>query len=300
MSVSQYLRPPIVLVFSGNENYALGLTVTAASLLEHLPRGRRVRIYILEGTFQPETKRKIQQSLSRWNTDLRFVKPDIARLEGLKLTQGMQPEVYFRLQAGELLPGENRALYLDSDMLVLDDVTTLWETDLQGKTFGAVQDVLISPTIKAIPNYQTLNLDPEASYYSSGLMLIDLRKWRAEKVGERVIRHIAEHPETVRWWDQDGLNAVARDWLPLDVRWNSYGEAAHLYGWVPDPCMTAFTEDLLRHQKIVHFSTRYKPWKHNCLHPKAAAWYETLDRTAFAGWRPDPSTEIPHPPQQLS
>jgi lipopolysaccharide biosynthesis glycosyltransferase len=88
-------------------------------------------------------------------------------------------------------------------------------------------------------------------------------------------------------WDQDGLNAVLhRQWGELDLRWNQnaavcgkpFFKARHL-----DP-------EAYRHAVedpwIIHFNGRVKPWLYSIENPAHALYFEYLDKTAWAGWRP--------------
>lgn len=299
-------RPPqhddcVVLACSTNPNYVLGTAVAIRSALEHLPPDQPVRVYVLDYRLTDELREALLRSWHDDHIEVRFLPPDVSRVNGLKLTQGMQPEVYFRLLLPDLVPDERRVLYLDSDMLVLGDITPVWTTDMKGMPIAAVRDCLLSTTLAAIPHAAELGLDLHAAYFSSGLLLMDLDTWRAQNLAERTIAFIAAHPEAIRWWDQDGLNAVLNGrWTMLDDTWNVYAETAILYGWEPPPTLQPFVQSLIARQRVVHFATRYKPWKSACPHPKTPLFFEVLDRTAFRGWRPEPSSYIPHPPQPLT
>jgi lipopolysaccharide biosynthesis glycosyltransferase len=37
---------------------------------------------------------------------------------------------------------------------------------------------------------------------------------------------------------------------------------------------------------LIHFTTEFKPWLHRPFHPLREVWYEGLDQTAWAKWRP--------------
>lgn len=68
----------------------------------------------------------------------------------------------------KLLPVE-RALYLDSDVLVRGDLKQLWNIDLQGKAVGAVTDI-------GFPMGH--DHSTKAPYFNAGVLLIDLAKAR--------------------------------------------------------------------------------------------------------------------------
>jgi lipopolysaccharide biosynthesis glycosyltransferase len=289
-------RERVVVAVTANEAYARGAAVTVRSLLEHLDPLCDAEIWVLGDALSADTKDRLARSWDDGRTRARFVAPDRSRVAHLKLTQGMQPEAYFRLLAGELIP-RRRALYLDSDMLVAADVLPLWRVPLGGFPVAAVPDVLLSMSLRCVPGWEKLGLDPDAPYFSSALLLMDLDAWRRDRVGDRVIETVERHPDSIRWWDQDGLNiALAGGWKPLDARWNVYVEAAALLGWKPSEDERRAGERLVAEQRIIHFATRYKPWCAACPHPKTAAFFGVLDRTAWAGWRPAAETALPWPP----
>ncbi len=300
--VARLLRPrlPVRVVLAGNENYAVGLAVTVRSALETLSTRHRLDVTVLDGGITDATQRKLRDSWIGFGARVRFLRPDAERVAHLPLTQGMQPATYFRLLLPELLPRVPRVLYLDCDLLVRADLSLLWSADLQGRAVGAVAD-LFSPTLASIPHHREVGLDPAAPYCSCGVLVLDLDRWRAENLGRRTIDFTAAHPECIRWWDQDGLNAVLGGaWTPLDPHWNVTVEAARLYGWTPPAGEDRRFDQLAADARITHFVTRYKPWKYASPHPGTADFLAVLDRTAWAGWRPDPSTRIPFPPEHLA
>ena len=291
-------RPSLAVAVVSNEPYAVGTAVTVRSLLEALDPAWRVRLTVLDGGLSEESRRKLTASWEGFPVTTRFLAPRREDVAHLKLTGGMTELTYYRLLLPGLLPRERKILYLDSDLLVRGDLAPLWETDLAGRPTAAVRDILISTTLSHIPRHETVGLDPDAPYFSAAVLLMDLDAWRGRKIGQRTIAFIAAHPECIRWWDQDGLNAVSNgDWTEVDPRWNVYAESARLLGWEAPSERKEEIERLVAEQRILHFATRYKPWKHACPHPKTADFLAVLDRTAWRGWRPAPETEEPYPPR---
>jgi lipopolysaccharide biosynthesis glycosyltransferase len=91
----------------------------------------------------------------------------------------------------------------------------------------------------------------------------------------------------VRWNDQYALNVVLSGrWGQLDLRWN---QAAHIFSypsWSLSPFDRETFEQLRDDPYIIHFTTCDKPWLATCLHPSRKLFFECVDRTAWAGWRP--------------
>jgi lipopolysaccharide biosynthesis glycosyltransferase len=147
-----------------------------------------------------------------------------------------------------------------------------------------------APTVaspRGLLNFRELGLAPDLAYLNAGVMSLDLRLWREERLSERLLGYLESHPHAIRWWDQDALNAVlAGRWGELDPRWNQIPQV-----WEParegeDGFPASLRELMIRDPWIVHFSTWSKPWHWGCTHPARERFFEVLDRTEWAGWRP--------------
>lgn len=250
----------------------------------------------LDATMQQQLEQTVRSAHA--HATPMMIDVDLAPVRHLTQHGKMPSIVYARLLLPSLLPDVSKILYLDSDMIVLRDVTELWETVLDDHPVAAVPDVFLSTNLASIPHAQKLGLDVDAPYVSSAVMLMDLDRWRRRKIAERTTEWIAANLDSVRWWDQDGINAVIQgDVASLDQRWCVWTQSSRLLGWKPNDEQERILKPIEDDAWIVHYATRYKPWKADCPHPRAALFLEELDCTAFAGWRPDPSSAIPFPPQ---
>jgi lipopolysaccharide biosynthesis glycosyltransferase len=213
---------------------------------------------------------------------------------------------YFRILMPRLLPADlRRVIYLDADLIVRRDLTQLWELDLRDRLCLAAQDCA-APYLDAakslenfdrcgrhlgspvpITNFRELGLSPLAAYFNAGVMLVDLAAWRDADLSGQILACLQQNERHVLWWDQYALNVVlAGRWGALDVRWN---QGCNIYAyptWRDSPFDCQTFERLRSDPFIVHFTTRYKPWKLSCLHPLRQLYFEYLDRTEWAGWRP--------------
>jgi lipopolysaccharide biosynthesis glycosyltransferase len=79
---------------------------------------------------------------------------------------------------------------------------------------------------------------------------------------------------------------LAGRWGQIDGRWNQ-GASIYAYPSASEcPFDPATFTELRDDPHIIHFTTRYKPWLMSCLHPRRKQFFEVLDRTDWAGWRP--------------
>src|SRR5699024_10844753 len=96
----------------------------------------------------------------------------------------------------------NRVLYLDCDTLIVDSIRDLWNIDLEGNTIAALKDSFSKYYRKNI------SLDQNDIMFNSGVMLIDMDKWRQNKVEEKVLNFIKEKNDNVQLGDHGGNNDV--------------------------------------------------------------------------------------------
>lgn len=283
---SIFKRPQeIVIACSSDESYACGLAVTIRTLLDHLHQDRRVRLYVL-GPLSDETKHKLLNSWQDQRLSTQFICPDESLFTGLQCNRHAHPAVYYRILLPQLLTSRSRVLYLDSDLIVKDDIAKLWDISLEGYPLAAVQDTgiqIVGNPQWGLPNYAEIGLAPETPYCNTGVMLLDLKKWRKEHLSARILAYLKAHHTIIRFWDQDAINAIIGGrWLMLPPEWNVGHESLLAKGVSPETHERIMqTIDLVDRQKIVHFLLK-KPWHPDCPHPRVSEFQDIRARTAFA------------------
>ena len=296
---------PIV-VLAADDNFAMPLAATVRSALDNLAPGRKLRIYILDGRIEAATKERLVQSWPDGRYHVEWLQVDESALAGLPISGHVNLVSYYRILIPRLLPVDvRRVIYLDADLLVCTDLSRLWDHDLAGQMCLAAQDCaapyldssqvlanyqLCGPHLgsaQPVPNFGELKLKPDAAYFNAGVLLIDLDAWRNADVSRQSLACLEQHRQHVLWWDQYALNVVlAGHWGQLDARWNQ-GTHVFIYPtWEQSPFDRQTFDQLRNDPYIVHFTTRYKPWRPMCRHPFRKQFFEYVDRTAWAGWRP--------------
>ena len=300
----------VVVATAADENYVIPLAVTVRSLVDSLGPSTQVRLVILDGGITTQSRERLASSWNDPRLEIEWRTPDTGTIAGAPVSGHVTGAAYLRLLLPTILDGD-RVIYLDSDMLVRRDVAALWNEPQQDAPIQAVQD-LAAPWMDAelaadryaerlpllaaarpVANYRELGIRPEAPYFNSGLMVANLALWREERIAQRVLNCLQENAAHVLWWDQYALNVVLADrWRRLDHRWN---QGAHIYAypsWRLSPVSKEAIGPLRTDPWIVHFCSPIKPWQDGCRHPFTAAFFETLDRTEWRGWRPEPAPEV--------
>ena len=112
--------------------------------------------------------------------------------------------MYYRLLALLILPKSiKKILYLDPDILIINSIRPLWETELGNYIFAAASHVGVTGVINDI-NRARLRVDHD--YYNSGVMLMDLTKARSIVNVEEIFQCVREHKEELLLPDQDIFN----------------------------------------------------------------------------------------------
>jgi len=259
---------PIVL--GCDEGFAMPMATTMRSIAEanrvHWP----LDFHLLSDGLREETRAGISGSLPEGAATIRWLTVDLEAFENYRLHPSFTKMIFARLHIPKLFGAEvARVLYLDADLLVLEDIEPLWRTDMQGFAVAAVLDRWDhrlkqgDPELAAVPRVQ--------NYFNTGVLLMDLARWRAERVSERAIAYLDEHPGA-SFPDQDALNAVCDGrWTQLDGRWNLHD--------LRDTDVARMAPE--RRPAIVHFAGR-KPWKTDHLNLNAGFYDAYRSRTRYA------------------
>lgn len=270
------------------------MAVMLYSAVVHLDQSRGVDVFVVDGGLAPATRRRIENVVHHGHAyaQVNWMIPPTDNSGPLPIKSWISTAAYLRLHLPDLIPSNfDRVLYLDSDMLIQDDLGLLWDEFLSDlNPVAAAQDYKI-PLVSSeggLKNYRDLRLLPEKPYFNSGLLLMDLRQWRTEQVAQRVLDYTACHAEFIQWADQDGLNAILADkWSRIDPRWNI---SSHLYYDEVTPegknyeYLMLNRDALIEKPGIIHYTGPLKPWNYRTEHPAKSEWVRYLMRS---GWYSD-------------
>jgi lipopolysaccharide biosynthesis glycosyltransferase len=258
---------------ASDERYASGLRVALFSALEALNGAARV-IILDAGLRDPHGWTRALSTHPRCG-DCDVVSVDVGRFRTLPCQDRFGPASWLRLFLPDLLSNVDRLIYLDADVLVRADLGALWTESSGGAAISAVRDYLFPTFSTGLPHaVSALGVEPDTPYFNAGVLLLDLAAWRRDLLTERAIDFVRIHGDTVRFADQDALNAVTAGLVhELDPRWNvqlGMGSARAVLEHLrtPDELFTG-AGTLRARAAIIHF-TAFKPWQAEGL--RASRW----------------------------
>lgn len=218
----------ITIVSICDNHYMKMLAALMKSIEINYRSHKKIDYYIVEDNVKDRNKVKLQNSVNSDLINLHWIKMSEAIPSGFKFPldySSFPLNIYIRLFIPHFIPvNTEKVLYLDVDMIVLEDISKLWEISLANKVIAGVIDRsgVISSNWLGIQNYKALNLPPDTKYFNSGLLLIDTIKWRKLGLTHKIVKCIQDNIEFADFPDQYGLNVVfANEWTQLDSRWNS-------------------------------------------------------------------------------
>jgi len=148
----------------------------------------------------------------------------------------------YRFFMADIIKNYDKAVYIDSDCLVVRDISPLLGYNLR-------------TPLAAFPEIQLELADnlefKDYSHFNSGVMVVDLLYWRNHGVGKTLVETAKTFDSWAYGYDQDILNAVFKEnWSPIPA---SFNYLINIYKnlEVTDPL-------------IVHWAGKTKPWLSNC------------------------------------
>ncbi|MBC6697794.1 glycosyltransferase family 8 protein [Hymenobacter puniceus] len=156
--------------------------------------------------------------------------------------------IYYRLLFPLVMaPDITRFIYLDTDIIVLGKLRSLYTIDMQNLPVAAVRDF-----VDARPE---LGIFSAGNYFNSGVLLIDRTEWLARDVTNKAIEFIRNNADILVYPDQDALNATLVDsWCKLDSRFN------RMFPEIPKDQPRKKLKSILDDTVILHYTTQHKPW----------------------------------------
>ncbi|MDL2271045.1 glycosyltransferase family 8 protein, partial [Methanobrevibacter sp. OttesenSCG-928-I08] len=197
----------INILLASDDNYAPLMGVTICSFLENNRDSfEKINIYVIDKNISERNKYKIISMINKEDNNI-FIKfindNNIEDVVGLKIHSTRALSAYSRLFADSLLDGKiDKILYLDCDALVTNSFKQLWQMN--------IDDYYCAGVLDAGPKYikTLIGLSEDDDYYNSGFLLMNLKKWREDKLENKFVDYLKDHDGKVFHNDQGIINAV--------------------------------------------------------------------------------------------
>ncbi|MEZ5955159.1 MAG: glycosyltransferase family 8 protein [Hyphomonas sp.] len=266
----------ILIAFGVDAGYVQHMAVTIASILSNSP-GAKFRFLIINDGIDDTDKKKIE-ALAPGHA---FQWPMVTDERVMKLGRKhhISRAAFYRLSIPEFAPADaQRAIYVDSDIVVLGDIRELWKTELNAHPIAAVYDIGMDSEAFA----RKWGLPPaRLNYFNSGVLVLDLAKIRSDQAFDPAYNIIESRWEDAEYMDQCVLNAMFwNNWQRLDPIWNFQRNMI-----IPKPGQPLYAEPedlpVNRRPKLIHYTEQNKPWSVDAYHPLTWMYYRYLRKTPY-------------------
>lgn len=256
----------IPVIASSDDNYAYPLGIMFISLLENTKNPERFHLFVIDGGITEKKKKNLQIEVNKRSSQLTFLTINDEIYTNFPTIAHISAPAYYRISIPELFhESVTRAIYLDCDLIIKNDLQVLWDIDLEGNAIAAAENIS-SSTFKASGLKQS-------DYFNSGVMIIDLDKWRENNIPNKVRKFKTEHPELICTNDQCALNGVFKgQWKRLPLNWNFQSGLYRSSTQTKRIIEKDDSTNPIWSPFIIHYIGWYKPWLTPCYHPLASEY----------------------------
>lgn len=242
----------MILALSCTENWYYYLVVNLYSILKN----NKVRkIYLLLETNNAKDVKYLKKLSKKYKVEFVVININKYQNNYLKENCPNAGTVYTNMCFSRLMLAdfvkEDKVLYIDTDALVLKDVSYVWNLDITDYYVIGVKDY----GVINIDYLETLNLS--GRYINSGFVVFNLKKIREENIVQKWFEIVNSRP--LEFPDQDALNIVCTDHEMYIPSMYNYG-----YGCM----MNVMVNELI---KVVHYLGEKDPWVADKIY--AEFWY---------------------------
>ena len=155
----------------------------------------------------------------------------------------------------------DKALYIDSDVVLVDDIAKLYNRELGDHLLGVVRDGVVEYGPEILREYvKNFVCVPVEQYFNSGVLVMNLKEMRKAKIEERFLYLIEKYNIDTVAPDQDYLNVLCQGrTLMIPEAWDKMPDFC---GGYPD------INDL----HLIHYNMFRKPWHYADVAYQEAFW----------------------------
>ena len=243
----------INILYAGNQKVFDGLLISVLSLTQKTKQDLQIYIMTMDLTcknpaFTPisdEQIKFIENVAKRYNKNNKVTKVDATKVYKDVLDNSVNendrctPYAMLRLLVGYFdMP--DKLLYLDTDTIINNDISDMYNTDISNYELAAVTDILFK------------NFVYDFDYFNSGVMLLNVKKLKETGALDKALK-LCRYKK-MSFLDQDAINKAVKKRLHLSWKCN----------WFRNKCK--YHSDIIIHHlcnarqkdKIMH---RIKPWE---------------------------------------
>lgn len=257
----------IPVFFAVDDRYIPFLAVTMKSVIENSSKENNYAFKVLYTNVSEENIEKIKK-YEQENISIGFVNlnKNLEEIKDKLYTRNyFSNTTYFRLFIPELYPQYDKAIYMDSDTVILTDIAELYNEEIGDNLVAAIPDGAVQ-TVPVFQEYveKVVGVVDYNNYFNAGILVMNLKELREYKFQEKFL-YLLEKVKFEVAQDQDYLNRLCKGRVKLlDFAWNKMPVMGKDEGEV----------------KLVHYNLGFKPWHFDNI-PYQEYFWKYAQKTEF-------------------
>ena len=280
----------MILALAADNNYINPMLVAVQSAVQSADKDTKYEIHLLLNedisSSNMEKLERMRELHKRHDFVIHHLK-DIYKENVMRIGH-ITSVTYFRLQLPSLLEHAEKCIYLDCDVLVCQDLSELFCTDISEQYIAGVRAPRHYRTEKVIQEtLSRLEIPAIDQYINAGVILMNLDRMRKDGIENRFHQLIKNNYSSQ---DEDIINKACYGMIQiLPPRYNIMP-----YGFLSESAAKVYQNDtgLQRaysfeewndcrlNPAIIHYATRYKPWNDLSVN-YANLWWKTAKELPF-------------------
>ena len=241
-----------------DRNYIMPFRVMLKSLIINNPQ-EAVHVWLLHSNIPQDDLNLLTEYCNTQRVTLTAIQVDRTIFKDAPVSKRYPQEMYYRLLAPFILPDSvERILYLDPDILVINSIRPLWETQLGECAFAAAAHSVVPDMVGDV---NKIRLNTDHAYFNTGVILMDLGAVRKLVNTDDVFEYVRKHSAGLLLPDQDVFNCLCGAYAKQidDAVWNY--DARRFSTYKLNSGGRYDMDWIMQNTVFLHFCGKQKPWK---------------------------------------
>ena len=261
----------IPVVVTSSDYYIPYVSVFIESLALKRSPNRRYDIVVLNKNVTEDNKKRIALQCENYpNIAVQFYSPKYELENMVFYTANAVEESNYRLLAPWILRDYEKAIIMDVDIIVLNDLANLYDSTVfeNGKLIAAAKDVvyqgMLNGVVEDTYDYATkkMKMKKPYNYVNTGVMVFDLARIRKNVSMKDLLKYANDNHFRIQ--EQDLINAYFEGKIQfLDISWNYYIETnswiTHCINYAPLVGGDEYNK-AKKSPNLLHYANVPKPW----------------------------------------
>lgn len=250
------------LVFSFDKYYIAVFKVLLHSIYVNNPE-EDMTIYLLHYEMEDEALTDLDKTILAYGFHFEPIncREHLEESKDVTINRYYTIEMYLWLFAPYVLPEDvDRALYLDPDIINLNNMHRFYDMDFEDNLFIAMDYEVKNRIVQPFNNLRLRTLSAE-HYFNAGVVLLNIDKLRRERIPEEIPESVIENKPVLILPDQDIFNILYTGEVK-NGSWELFNLDPRLYQLFHLLKPEVYNENWVENEVVfIHYGGKHKPWK---------------------------------------